>query len=122
MFNIPIKPLSQNLAWTGKKYRTQAYRDYKMALKTYFLTLPLPTLKANDPIYLIMEFGTTRSQDCSNNIKLFEDCLCEHLGINDRQVMSLFARKVYTSRKNSFIKFNIFNNEYDFLKSIIDNG
>ena len=66
-----------------------------------------------EPFYLYLEFGVPKQQDASNGIKLFEDVLCTHMGLNDRNVMAIFLRKVVTKRKECYIRFDIFEHEYD---------
>lgn len=120
MFEIPISPLSQNMAWAGRRYKTQDYKDYDAELSAYFKKLNLPKLKPKEPFYLFFEFGTVSRQDLSNNLKLAEDILCRYLGVDDRNTMSIYCRKIVTKKVDGFIRFNIFLSEYDLIKAITD--
>ena len=120
MFQINTKPLSQNQAWKGKVYKSKAYKDYEQIIKVHLMTFKLPRIRPNTPFYLFLEFGTPRYQDCSNSIKLAEDIICRHLGVNDNYVMAIFSRKVITKKQDSYIRFNIFEQQSDFLKTIIE--
>ena len=120
MYTIPIQALSQNQAWSGRRLKSRAYKQYENDLKTYLLTLDLPKLKPKQPYYLFLIFGIPKQQDCSNGIKLFEDILSDFLGINDRDVGSLYVRKEVTKKSDCFIKFNIFDNEYDLIRTITE--
>lgn len=115
MFKIPVKALSQNLAWAGKRYRTTKYKDYEKLLYDYFRTLDLPKIEEKEPFYFFLEFATTARQDLSNNLKLFEDVLCKYLNVNDRNTMAIFCRKIIVKKNDEFIRFGIFASEYDLL-------
>ena len=119
MYHIPIKPLTQNQAWKGRRYKSAAYKQYEKDVNLYLNTLQLPKVIPKEPFHLYLEFGTTKGQDCSNSIKLFEDILCKHLGVNDNCVMSIFARKIVTKKTDRFIRFNIFEHEYDLIQAIL---
>ena len=58
MHKIPISPLSQNLAWSGRRFRTVSYKEYDLALQSYFRTLDLPVVTKEDEIYLWLQFQT----------------------------------------------------------------
>lgn len=118
MYEIPIQPLSQNQAWAGKRWKSQDYKTYEAALQIYFHKFTLPKLKKKERFYLYLEFGATYRQDCSNGIKLFEDCLCKFLGVDDRDVMAIFTRKIITKKVDSFIRFNIFMSEHELIEAI----
>ena len=118
MYQIDIQPLSVNKAFQGRRYKTREYNQYSMVLSAFLARLQLPKIPEGEPFYLYLEFGTTKQQDASNGIKLFEDVLCEHMGINDRNVMAIFVRKVITKRSDSYIRFNIFEHEYDLLQAV----
>ena len=119
MYHIPIKPLTQNMAWKGRRYKSKEYKTYEESIKLYLCTMNLPKIIAAQPFFLYLEFGITKGQDCSNSIKLFEDILCKHLGVNDNCVMSIFARKIITKKTDCFIRFNIFDHEYDLIQAIL---
>ena len=113
MYQIDIQPLSVNRAFQGRRYKTPEYRDYTMVVNALLAKFQLPRIPKGEPFYLYLEFGIGKLQDASNGIKLFEDVLCEHMGINDRNVMGLFVRKVVTKKRDCYIRFNIFEHEYD---------
>ena len=120
MYYIPIQPLSQNLAWAGKRYKSKKYRQYEKDINTYLHTLPLPKIKPKTKFYIFFEFGIPQKQDCTNGIKLLEDLIADFLGINDRDVMALYVRKIPTKKTDSFIKFNIFEDEYNLIRALTD--
>lgn len=79
-YKILIKPLSVNKAWKGKRYKTIEYDRY---IKSLLLLLPDKIEVPDDKnIKLAVEWGfSTRASDCSNPIKLFEDCLVKKIWI-----------------------------------------
>ena len=119
MFEIPIQPLSQNLAWgSGRRYKSKKYHEYETAIKAYLKKLHLPSIKHKDPFYLYLEFGIPYMQDCTNGVKIFEDLVANYLGINDRDMMAIYVRKVKCKKPDCFIRFAIVKNEYDLIKII----
>ena len=80
--------------------------------------MKVPQIDPKERINLYLEFGTTDRQDLSNSIKCFEDCLCDHLGINDRKVESIYARKKIVKEKDRYIRFGIFKNEADLVETL----
>ena len=59
-------------------------------------------------------------QDCTNGVKLFEDLVANHLGINDRDMMAIYVRKVKRKKVDCFIRFAVVKNEYDLIKIITE--
>lgn len=122
MFHIPIQALSYNQAHKGKRYKSPDYRQYQQIIHAHLLALKpqLPKIKPKQDYYLHFVFGIPYRQDASNGIKIFEDILSDCLGVNDRDVKALFCRKVVTKKEDCFIKFDVFTEEYDLLRSIND--
>ena len=121
MFLIPIKPLSQNLAWSNSRkgrYKTKKYKDYESAVTTYLMTFDLPKIKEKEPFCLYINFEIRCICDLTNCIKLFEDILCRHIGTDDRYMVQIFSEKTIVSKDNEFIKFGIYNHKYDLLKAL----
>ena len=119
MFEIPIQPLSQNLAWgSGRRYKSKSYREYEIQIKKYLKKLHLPKIKPKEPFYLYFEFGIPYMQDLSNSLKCVEDICCDYLEINDRDVMAIYSRKIKCKKADCFIRFAIVKSEYDLIKLI----
>ena len=118
MFRIDVQALSVNQAWKGKKYKSKDYRNYEVIVHALLARLPLPKIRDGDPFWLFVEFGIPALQDCSNGLKTFEDILCDKLKINDRYCFGIYLRKVVTKKKDCYIRFDIHNNEHDFLQQI----
>ncbi len=104
---LKIKPLSVNKAWKGRRYKTDEYNRY---ISKILLLLPdkidVPNTKN---IKLAIEWGfSTRASDCSNPIKLFEDCLVKKYGFDDRYIYELHVFKSIVKKGEEYIKFKIY--------------
>lgn len=121
MYVIPeTTPLSQNMAWQGRRYKSKNYKDYEKVINAHLQKLAIPKIKPGIPFYLYIEFGISARMDCSNGLKLFEDILCRHMQTDDRNVMGIFLRKVITKRSDHYIKFGIYLDEYSMIRAIND--
>lgn len=106
-YKINIKPLSVNKAWKGRRYKTDEYNRY---IKALLILLP-DKIHVPDPkrIKLAIEWGfSTRASDCSNPIKLFEDCLVKKYGFDDRYIYELHVFKEIVKKGDEYIKFKIY--------------
>jgi len=104
MYSLPIKPLSINQAFQGRRYKNNTYLSYERAVM-----LMLPKLKLPEPPYILtLEFGfSSPLADLSNPIKLFEDILQKKYGFNDKEIFKIVATKVHTKKGKEFINFKI---------------
>ena len=118
LYKINIVPLSINQAYKGRRFSTDQHKKYKDLLRIHFLKMKVPQIDPKERINLYLEFGTTDRQDLSNSIKCFEDCLCDHLGINDRKVESIYARKKIVKEKDRYIIFGIYRTKEELIQSI----
>ena len=108
MYKIPIKPLSNNQAWQGKRYKTKKYLQYQEDLRIYLKTLNLPRLEKKQNFWVYYRFGTNKLQDYDNSIKSFQDILCGELRIDDRYILGAFIEKEVVKKGSEFIKFEVF--------------
>ena len=110
MYAILIKPLSANDAWTispttGRRIKTQAYRDYAEEL---FYKLPPLSYDPSLKYTVIYEFGISYSgMDFDNCIKQFQDCMSKKYGINDSHYWEAHIRKVKVKKGAEYIRFYI---------------
>jgi len=104
MIHLPIKALSVNVGFKGKRYKTPEYKQYE---RNVLLLLPkIEVGKA--PYKLYIEFGlSSRLQDLDNGIKFLQDCLVKKYGFDDRDIYELHAKKIITKKGEEFIKFNL---------------
>lgn len=104
---LQIKPLSVNMAFRGKKYRTDAYSDF--IRKMHYL-LP-KQIDIPDPknIKLAIEFGfSSKASDIDNCCKSFIDCLVKKYKFDDRQIYELHVFKSIVKKGDEYIKFRIY--------------
>jgi Holliday junction resolvase RusA-like endonuclease len=102
-FNVKVKPLSVNDAWKGRRYKTDAYKQYEQ-----YLLWTLPKIDIPEPPYQIeIEFGVSKSFDIDNGVKPFLDILQKKFLFNDKDVYSLNLKKVIASKGFEFIRFSI---------------
>ena len=114
MYKIFIKPLSNNQAWKGKRYKTDKYLKYQRYVKILLKKLKFPKLKEKQNFWVYYKFGTSRLQDYDNAIKVWQDLLCTELGIDDRYILGAFIQKEIVKKGEEFIEFEIFKSLEDF--------
>lgn len=104
MNKIPIKPLSVNSVWKGKRYKTPAYKKYETA--TLFL---LPSLKIpSGNLHITLEFGfSSKGSDPDNPVKPFVDILSKRYGFNDNRVYKYTIEKKIVKKGEEYTKFKI---------------
>lgn len=104
---IPIKPLSVNEAWQGKRFKTPKYGTWR---QNCLFLLP-PTLPFNfDPLGCEIEvcflFGiSSKNADLDNLLKTFIDALQLKYGFNDKKIIKIIAEKTHVQKGEEFIQF-----------------
>ena len=104
MHKINVKPLSVNDAYIGRRFKskdkTQFDRDVSILLPK--MEIPEGMLEAH---YI---FGVySKVSDCDNFIKAFQDALSTNYGFNDHRIRKITAEKIYVSKGNEYIEFEI---------------
>lgn len=104
MNTILIKPMSVNLAFQGRKFKTKEYKQYE---KDLLLMLPNIKLKIQR-VSIDIVFGFSNSLcDIDNPLKPFLDILQKKYNINDRDIYKLIVSKEVIKKGNEFIKYQI---------------
>ncbi len=102
---IKIKPLSVNMAWQGKRFKTPAYNIYENAcllMLPAFHKIPLP------PFELYYDFGMSNmASDLDNPVKLFTDILQKKYGFDDKNIMRLVVNKTIVDKGSEYVYFKI---------------
>lgn len=96
-FSVPVKALSVNKAWQGRRFSTPAKKQYERAM-----TLLLPRKSEPGPYYRVaydfylVNFALS---DVDNMVKPCQDCLVRQ-GIisDDRMILEFTARKFKADR------------------------
>jgi Holliday junction resolvase RusA-like endonuclease len=101
---INIKPLSVNLAWQGKRFKTPIYKKYEKAL----LLMLKKKIAVPEKMAINFEFGFSNvSSDIDNPVKPFLDILQKKYKFNDSKVYQLNIKKTLVKKGKEFIKFQI---------------
>ena len=100
---LPIKPLTVNRAWQGRRFKTPAYHAYEKTV----LMLLRPLVIPDGLLELRLEFGVQGLFDVDNGVKPFVDCLQKKYGFNDNRIYRLAVQKVKVPKGEEFIDFEI---------------
>jgi len=101
---VKVKPLSVNQVWQGKRFKTQAYKQYE---KEVLLNLK-PMNVEGGKLSLFLRFGlSSKNADIDNPVKPFVDCLQKRYGFNDRHIYKLTVEKVDVKKGDEFIEFEL---------------
>lgn len=104
---IELKPISTNRIYKGKRYLSAEARKFKedarMYLRQCFQEYNIP---AGD-LHVYYRFGVSRKMDVDNCVKLFQDVLCDYLGIDDSRIRAVTAIRDKVSIRSEFIGFKI---------------
>lgn len=96
--------MSVNVAWKGKRFKTQAYKDYELKLLFLLPKMGLP----RPPYHIIFEFGfSNKASDLDNPVKQTMDILTKKYSFNDRDVYRLNVTKYIVPKGSEYIKFEI---------------
>lgn len=98
--NLQIKPLSVNLAWQGKRFKTPAYKRYE---RNVLLMLPNTEITKFDKLKITYGFSN-KASDIDNPTKMILDILQKKYGINDRDIEYLVLQKVIVKKGQEFIE------------------
>lgn len=102
--NTPIKPLSVNKAWQGKRFKTKDYLQYEKQVLFLLPKIIIPDGK----LLLEITFGmSNKASDIDNPLKPFLDILQKKYNFDDKQVYKLIVNKEITAKNQEFIKFKI---------------
>ena len=98
--NLQIKPLSVNLAWQGKRFKTPSYKRYE---RDVLLMLPKAEITKFDKLKITYGFSN-KASDIDNPTKMILDILQKKYGINDRDIEYLVLQKVIVKKGQEFIE------------------
>lgn len=104
MTRLPIKPLSVNDAWKGRRYKTDKYRAYEMELLYRLPKIVIPP----PPYEVTYRFGfSSASSDNDNPVKLFQDILSKKYKFNDKLIKRTIIESDYVKKGQEFVEFSI---------------
>jgi Holliday junction resolvase RusA-like endonuclease len=106
-FKLNQKPLSVNLAWQGKRFKTPAYKTYE---KEILIRMPAGKVAADQMLRVEFFFGfSNKASDLDNPVKLLLDLAQKKYGFNDSHVYELNVRKCIVKKGEDFIQMGIYN-------------
>lgn len=101
---IKIKPLSQNEAWQGRRFKSEKYINFEKSLFFKLKKMDIPEGK----IEINYAFGfSNKLSDIDNPVKSFQDVLCRVYRFNDRDIYRITIDKEIVQKGKEFIKFEI---------------
>lgn len=105
MVTLPIKPLSVNAAYRGRRFSTVEHKQFRNdVLRLLPLRKPIPWKK----IAVKYIFGiSNRGGDGDNLIKSFQDCLAEKYWFNDNRIYRWEIEKKIVKKGLEYIEFEI---------------
>jgi Holliday junction resolvase RusA-like endonuclease len=105
-FKLNEKPLSVNLAWQGKRFKTPIYKAYE---KELLLRMPAKKIDAEQMLRVEFFFGfSNKASDLDNPVKLLMDIAQKKYGFNDKNVYELNVRKCIVKKGEEFIQMGIY--------------
>lgn len=103
MINLPIKPLSVNRAYKGRKYPTDELKSYKKAIP---LLLPSHLQLPPGELVLLFRFHFKRkASDVDNCCKAAQDIITNHYGVDDREIFMTINEKIINPKEPERLEF-----------------
>ena len=104
MTRINIKPLSENTAFKGQRFKTDMYKSYER-----HLLYALPKIKLPEPPFeLYINFGfSSKLMDIDNPLKPLIDVFQKKLSFNDRDIYKLVVEKEIVKKGEEYFEFEI---------------
>ena len=102
---IPIKPLSVNKAWQGKRFKTKDYKSFERDVLLLIRRQAVP--EGELELTLNWGFSNYGASDTDNPVKPFVDCLQKKLGFNDNKIKRMVIEKHKVDKGNEYIEYEI---------------
>jgi Holliday junction resolvase RusA-like endonuclease len=99
---VKIRPLTQNRAWKGRRFKSDEYKAYATAVT---LLLPNDLIVPDGLLKVYYEFGMGKTADFDNPVKIMTDILQAKYGFNDSRIMECHIRKVIVKSGEEYIRF-----------------
>lgn len=102
MIEVKYKPMSVNLAWQGRRFKTKAYQKYEKDLLFLLPKVKIPDGKLR--LDLILGYSN-KSNDIDNAIKILVDIFQKRFKFNDKNIYQLYVEKVIVKKGKEFFCF-----------------
>lgn len=101
---IDMKPMSVNVAWQGKRFKTKEYVKYE---RDCLLLLPNNTMPP-PPFKVELTFGlSNKLNDIDNAIKPTLDILQKKYGFNDKDIYELHVYKTIVPKGQEYTSIKV---------------
>jgi Holliday junction resolvase RusA-like endonuclease len=101
---IFVRPMSQNEAWKGRRFKSKKYRGYEKAVLLMLPKLVVPKGR----LRVEFEFGFSNdASDIDNPVKSILDILQKKYGFNDKKIYLLLVKKVIVQKGEDYFSFRI---------------
>lgn len=104
MQKIPVKPLSVNECWQGKRFKTPKYNNYEKFLMMVIKNEKIPEWKL--VVHYRFWFSNSAS-DVDNAVKPLQDILQKRLWFNDNRIYRIIVDKEVVPKWQEYISFSI---------------
>lgn len=102
---VYIKPLSQNEAFKGRRFKTDKHKKYVQKLTALLRNRKIDEA---EKYCLNVEFGlSNKGADLDNPLKIFQDVLQKKYNFNDSQIYHVIIHKTIVKKRLEFIKFEL---------------
>ena len=99
---IKIRPLSVNLCWQGRRFKTPAYKSYEQEM---FCLLPKMKIPKGKLAMRIVWGFSSKASDLDNPVKPLIDILQKKYGFNDKWIYKLEVEKKDVEKGQEYISF-----------------
>lgn len=104
MIHVPIRPLSINEGYTGKRWKTATHRAWHHSV---LFLLPKHYPLPEPPLKIFLTFGITDRFDWDNGIKFICDVIAEKYKFNDKIIRSAAIETEPVLRGEEFFEFSL---------------
>lgn len=107
MIHVPLKPVSTNKLYVGRRYLSAAARRFKAHCKQWLIVSKDHVKPPHGKLEIHYVFGLSTDMDVTNCVKLFEDVVADFYGFNDARVQGCSQRKIKVAKGEEFIAFTL---------------
>ena len=112
--NSPIriqrKPLSINEAYTGRRFKTDAYKSFTRDMLNL---LPKKVDLPEPPYHIIFTFGlSSANADWDNSVKTCQDLIATKYKFNDKLIHKGTVEKILVPKGKEFAEFQILHHNH----------
>lgn len=104
---LPIKALSTNQLYIGRKIKSAAARQFEESLAVLLAVHAKDKDLPDGELAIHYRIGVSRRSDLDNCLKLLQDGIARHYGIDDRRFCAHTAVRVPVKKGGEFLMFRI---------------